>query len=73
MFRFLCGQMEKEAFKKDGKEVGQILSGDSKRKIGKNASKRWSFQKIMQYRRQLRKKSINTCVGEDALPRLGRV
>ena len=41
MFRFLCGQMEKEAFKKDGKDVGQILSGDSKRK--KNASKRWSF------------------------------
>ena len=55
MFRFLCGQMEKEAFKKDGKEVGQILSGDSKRKIGQNASKRWSFQKIMQYRRQVRK------------------
>ena len=47
--------MEKEAFKKDGKEVGQILSGDSKRKIGENASKRWSFQKIMQYRRQVRK------------------
>ena len=60
--------MEKEAFKSDVEEIGQVLSHDCKRKIGENAPKRTSFPRKMQYRRQ--NKSTNTYVGEDVLPRL---
>ena len=62
--------MKKEAFKNDVEEIGQVVSGDCKRKIGENAPKRTSFQRKMQYRRQ--NKSTNIYVGEDVLPRFGR-
>ena len=62
--------MKKEAFKNDVEEIGLVLSGDCKRKIGENAPKRTSFPRKMQYRRQ--NKSTNTYVGEDVLPRFGR-
>ena len=40
--------MKKEAFKNDVEEIGQVVSGDCKRKIGENAPKRTSFQRKMQ-------------------------
>ena len=58
--------MKKEAFKNDVEEIGQVLSGDCKRKIGENAPKRTSFP------RKIQNKSTNTYVGEDVLPHFGR-